>query len=102
MFRSKSWGFLKTNIGKALFFTSAGLVSWTSANPFWVYYNFWLKVDVPYPSFADIGYLLAGICWIVGIIYFSKATGAKISLRQMRNKLFLLIIPIIIIFSSYY
>lgn len=102
IFRSKSWGFLSTTIGKAIFFISAGLFSWGSGNFVWAYYNFFQNIIMPYPSFADVGYFLGALLWIVGIVYLAQATGAKFSLKHNRIKLFLCIIPVIIITLSYY
>src|SRR3989344_4122984 len=48
----------KSSIGKALVLISLGLLSWGVASIGWLYYNVVLRVDVPYPSFSDIFFLL--------------------------------------------
>ncbi|MBI5123603.1 hypothetical protein HZA75_07130 [Candidatus Roizmanbacteria bacterium] len=98
----KSFGSLQTNIGKAKIFISAGIFSWGCGNVIWLYYNFSQNIDIPYPSFADIGYFSAGILWIIGISYLSRATGATFSLQQMRKKFIFLVVPLIVIIFSYY
>ncbi len=102
VFRSKSWGLFKTNVGKAVFFISAGLLSWSIGNLIFSYYNFAKNIDAPYPSLADIGYSPAYFFWIAGMIYLSRATGAKFALKEKREKIFLLVVPLIIITLSYY
>ena len=102
IFQSKSWGLFKTNIGKAIFFTSAGCVTWAIGNIIWAYYNFVEKISLPYPSWSDAGFAPAYFFWIAGIIYLARATGAKFELKQKRSKIFLLLIPFIITVSSYY
>ncbi|MEK7571366.1 MAG: NB-ARC domain-containing protein [Patescibacteria group bacterium] len=102
IFGSRHWGMFNTNIGKAILFISIGLSCWGSGNIVWGYYNFFAKIDIPYPSFSDIGYLSASIFWIFGSIYLSRATGAKFSLKAKKNKLFLLLIPFLIISFSCY
>lgn len=99
---SRRWGLFSTSIGKARFFISVGLFCWGSGNIIWGYYNFFVSVEIPYPSLADAGYLSASIFWIIGIIYLSKATGAKFSLREKKSTFFLLFIPVLIFFFSCY
>ncbi len=100
--RSKSWGLFSSNIGKAIFFISAGLFSWATGNIIWAYYNFFQNVGIPYPSFADLGYFPSYLLWLCGIYYLSKVTGVEIALKQNPRKLFFLIIPFCIIVVSFY
>lgn len=101
--KSKIWGFWHSSVGSALFFISAGLVTWGIGQMFWsVLYNILLKVEIPYPSLADAGYILSWPLWAVGMIKLSSATGAKFSLNKVKGKLILLTIPLILITLSYY
>ncbi len=99
---SKPWGIFKTNIGKAILFISTGSFLWGVGGVMWGYYNFFLNIAVPYPSYADLAYFPGSLSWVIGIIYLSRATGAKIEIRKKKAKLFLLIIPFIIMIFSYY
>lgn len=101
--QSKRWGGHKSQVGKALLFISLGLISWGVGQIFWsVLYNLVLKVEIPYPSLADLGYIIAVPFWTYGIINLSKATGAKFSLKNMNGKLIAFIIPVVAILVSYY
>lgn len=101
--KSKKWGFFHSQFGKALFFISAGTTSWGIGQMFWsVLYNLILKMDIPYPSLADVGYICAVPLWAIGIINLSKATGAKFSLRKLEGKILFFIIPLILVAVSYY
>lgn len=102
IFKSKKWGFLKSQVGAAVLFTSLGLISWGIGQMIWSYYNVVYGVEVPYPSWADAGYILAIPLWALGIINLSKATGAKFSLRNTAGKTFMFIFPIIAVIFSYY
>lgn len=102
IFRSKSWGFLKTNIGKAVFFISVGLFLWGSGNLVWAYYNFFLNTSIPYPSLADLFYFPGYFLWFIAIIYLARATGMKFSLIQSKNRFYLFIVPFFIMTFSYY
>lgn len=100
--RSKTWGLFSSTIGKAIFFISLGLFSWGCGNTVWAYYNFFQDTDIPYPSFADVGFAPAYVLWIVGVIYLSKATGAKFEIKMKLKQMLLLIIPLVVIYFSYY
>ncbi|OGZ63874.1 MAG: hypothetical protein A3A98_01130 [Candidatus Staskawiczbacteria bacterium RIFCSPLOWO2_01_FULL_40_39] len=100
---SKHWGYFKSAIGKSIIFLSLGLISWgLGTYIFSGVYNFLLGVAVPYPSIADVGYILSIPLWIMGVLQLAKATGAKYGLRSLKGKSLLLIIPILVIGISYY
>lgn len=103
MIKSKQWGFLQSQVGRALFFISAGITSWGIGQMFWsLVYNILLQVEIPYPSLADVGYILAVPLWLIGITNLSRATGARFSLRKLEGKFLLFIIPVVAISLSYY
>jgi len=103
LFLAKHWGGFRSAVGKAVILLSLGLIFWGAGTYiFSGIYNFLLEVEVPYPSFADVGYVLSLPLWAMGIIQLSRATGAKYGLRSSGGKVILLIIPAIIIAISYY
>lgn len=99
---SRHWGGFKSAVGKAVLLISCGTASWGIGTFVWSYYNFVLHEEVPYPSFADIGYVLAIPLWAIGVFYLSKATGAKFNLRKLKGRILLIILPIIAAIFSYY
>lgn len=102
LFLSKSWGFLSSAIGRTVLYISSGLFFWGVGSMIFGYYNIFLHISAPYPSLADVSYILSWPLWGIGIINLSHATGVKFSLRKVKGKLFLFIIPIIMIALSYY
>lgn len=101
--KSRLWGGLKSAVGRAIFFFSLGLVLWGIGETIWSYYNFVIGVAAPYPSIADLGFAPSIFFWIIGILYFSKATGASFALRKSHKAKFIaLAAPIILIAPSYY
>jgi len=76
IFFSKSWGWFKSSVGRAVFFISLGSFSWGAGSMMWSYFNFFKDVAMPYPSVADVGFLLASIFWVIGIVNLSRASGA--------------------------
>ena len=103
MLNSRKWGFLSSDVGRATFFISAGLTAWGIGQMFWsLYYNILLKIEIPYPSLADVGYISALPLWTYGIIKLSRATGAKASIKKLTGKLLLFTIPVLAVIFSYY
>ncbi len=101
--RAREWGFFNSKVGIALIFISAGLVTWGIGQMFWsIYYNLILGVEVPYPSLADVGFILSWPLWSIGIIHLSRATGAHFSLKSVQGKTLLFSIPVVFIALSYY
>ncbi len=99
---SRSWGLLSSAIGKAVLYISLGAFFWGLGSMIFAYYNIFLNVPAPYPSLADASYILCWPLWGIGIINLSHATGVKFSLRKVKGRLFLFIVPLILIALSYY
>lgn len=99
---AKKWGFFNNNVGKAVFFFSASLLSWALGEFIWSFYNFFLNANVPYPSWADAGFVLNYPLWGIGMIYFGKASGASIGLHKRGRKLLLVLVPVIVSLVSWY
>lgn len=99
---AQHWGGFKSTVGKAISYLSFGLLSWSAGNWIWSYYNFFLNNNVPYPSLADAGYIIAVPLWGIGMFYLAKATGVKYSLKKRIGQVFLYILPIITFSLSYY
>lgn len=102
MFGARTWGGLKTAIGKAVFFIGLGIFLWGCGETIWSYYNFFLNIPAPYPSIADIGFAPSIFFYGLGTIYLSTATGAKFGLRSKFAKMFVILAPLIILAISYY
>ena len=99
---SKKWGLFKSAMGKALFFLSLGLITWGFGEMIWSYYNFVLRIEVPYPSWADASFIVSWPLWSIGVVFLSLATGARFGLKTMNGRLQLIVIPIIALAASYY
>ena len=100
--RVRRWGGLKSAIGKAVFLIGLGIFSWGCGSMIWSYYNFFLGVSVPYPSWADIGFVPSIFFYGLGAIYLVRATGAKITWKNKYAKIFAVAAPVVIFLLSYY
>lgn len=99
---AKLWGGFKSAVGRATLFLSFGTLTWSIGMLIWNYYIFIAKVDIPYPSFADLAFILSWPLWTIGFIELSKATGVKFALRKTKGKILFIIIPLMVTIASYY
>lgn len=99
---AKLWGGAKSAVGKAITYISLGTLTWSLGMLIWNYYIFLAKVEVPYPSLADVAFILSWPLWTLGVVYLSKATGVRYALREAKGKVLLVIVPLIAIALSYY
>lgn len=99
---SLKWGGAASVMGRATGLLSLGLISWALGGLIWAYYNFFGGVDIPYPSWADVAYVVSWPLWTLGAIQLSRATGAQFSLRKVKGRLVLYTVPLLVIALSYY
>jgi len=99
---SNKWGGFKSSMGKSIFFLSAGLLTWGVGTLVFAYYNILLQVEVPYPSLADLFYIVSWPLWVIGMINLSRATGVKFQLKTAIGKIALFSVPVLIAILSYY
>ncbi len=99
---SIAWGGRKSIMGRNSLFLSLGLITWASGMIAWNYYIFFTNIEVPYPSLADVGYVLGLLCFVIGISILSKAVGVKFALHNTQGKILLFVVPVIVIIISTY
>jgi hypothetical protein len=100
---ARKWGGLRSKLGKALTFLSAGIVSWGLGQVAWSYYVILAGNKIPFPSLADLGFIVAIPLWLTGIVYLSRTTGASRAFRNSTiRKLGAVLIPTIVAAISYY
>lgn len=99
---ARRWGGWSSVIGRGISFLSLGLLAFAFGQFAWSYYNMVLKVEVPYPSVADIGYVSTIPLYFLGMFLFAKAAGAKYGFRILSRRFVVAIIPIITLGFSYW
>lgn len=90
---------LKSNLGKMLFFFGLGLISYWLGNIVWFYYTLVAKVDVPFPSFADLFYSIIYPSMCIACIYLLKIYKTLISKSLLRDSVLIFILSFFIIFA---
>lgn len=99
---SQRWGGLRSLIGRSIIFLSIGLLLQAFGQYSFWYYNYALKIEVPYPGIPDIGYFGTIPFYIYAAILLAKSSGAKISLKTLVNKAQVIIIPLLMLSVAYY
>lgn len=92
---------IKSNLGKMLFFLGFGLVSFDVGLIIWVYYNLVLNVSIPFPSFADVAFMVFYPLITIGCVYLLAIYKTLISKNLLRDSLIIVILSFIIIFGLF-
>lgn len=98
---SQNWGSYKSVMGKILIFFALGLFLQEFGQLAYSFYTYFLHVDIPYPSWGDIGYFGSIPAYIYGVVLLAKASGVKIALRSNKTTLQAITIPLVILVISY-
>ena len=103
IFISKKWGGYKSILGRVILFFSIGLFLQVFGQTYSSYYVFHFNVESPsYPGIGDIGFFGSVIAYIYAVFLLSKLSGIGSSLKKIQNKILLILIPLIILVSSYF
>ncbi len=97
---SLGWGGMKSVVGRSSLGLALGLTAWGMGMVFWNYYLFFADVEIPYPSWADLGYALGLVFFAIGIFSLSGAVGVRFALRDKKGKILIFLIPTIVILFS--
>lgn len=98
---ARKWGMTKSVMGRAILALSLGLLAEEFGQIVFSFYNIFLHVEIPYPSFADIGFFGNIPLYIVGIMLLAKAAGIQFTLKKNFHKLQIVLLPAIMLIFSY-
>lgn len=102
LFTAKYWGFLKSSLGRTILFLSLALLFAEFGQLVFSYYNVFKKVDIPYPSIADIGFFGNMLFYIFAGISLMQVLSVKLLISRKKIKLFIgILLPIILLVTSY-
>lgn len=98
---SKKWGGFSSTLGRAIIILSLGLIAQEFGQLVFSFYNIFLKVEIPYPSLADVGFFGSIPFYIFGMLLLAKASGIRFSLATLVNKMQSVIISVAMLAVSY-
>jgi hypothetical protein len=90
---------LKSNLGKMLLSFGIFFISYTLGQYIYSYYNIFLHVDIPYPSWADAAYVIDCPFGILGFFYLVKIYQSFVNKRLVMTSLATGVIASIVIFG---
>jgi hypothetical protein len=97
------WNWLKSGVGKGIFFISLALLCWSIGQLGWSYFLFAEpNVQAPQSHLLDIIDFAAIPLWFAGILMLSKATGARYGLKKLNGQILVFLVSVIMILLSYY
>ena len=98
---SLSWGGTKSILGKTIFALSVGLLASFFGQVVFSYYNIFLKVEIPYPSVADIGFFANIPMYLYAMTLLLGISGGKVTLKSTFALLQAVVIPLGLLTISY-
>lgn len=90
---------LDSAFGRAFLAISLGIASWGLGSLVWLYYNLMANVEIPYPSLADLGFVLLIPCVLLGTVWLVIGLKPKYTPVTIAK---LVGIPIAVFVFSYY
>lgn len=99
---SRIYGGWSSVIGRAIIFLSLALLGQVFGQFTWSYFNIVAKVEIPYPSIADIGYFAVIPFNILAMLSFAKASGANFSLKTLMGATQAILIPLAILTVAFW
>jgi hypothetical protein len=102
IFISRIWGGYKSLVGRGILFFSLGLLGQAFGQFIWSYYNIIAKIEVPYPSIADVGYFSIVPFYSLGMLSFAKAANSKVNLKKVQGKAVAVLLPLLMVSISYF
>lgn len=98
---ARQWGGNKSLIGKSILMFSLGLLAQEFGQIIYSYYVYITHIEIPYPSWGDLGYFGSIPLYIYGTIILAKASGVNISFKTFTTKLQAVLIPLALLLTSY-
>lgn len=101
LFISRIYGGWSSIMGRGIIYLSLALLGQVFGQFIWTYYNIIVKVEIPYPSLADLGYISVIPFNVLAMWSFAKASGVKLSLQRFSGKVQVMLIPLILLGIAY-
>lgn len=101
LYFSSLWGGWKSRMGRANLAFALGLLAQSFGQSVFSYY-YYIGIEAPYPSVADIGFFGSIPIYIYAIFLLAQISGINLSFKLYYGKILALLVPIVILCSSYF
>ena len=95
------YGLLKSYVGRSISFFSLGLISQFLGQISYTILFYVYGIENAYPAFGEIFFLASIPLYILGLWYIGKSSGVTISLQSFKNRISVVLIPVLMIGISY-
>lgn len=102
LYTSRKWGSFQSYMGKAVSFLSLGLLFQGLGQMVYSFYYLVLNVEVPYPSYGDIGFFGSIFMYALGVWFLGRAAGVKFNIGSAKSMLLAITVPLLLLAFSYY
>ncbi len=99
---SRIYGGWSSVMGRGIIYLSLALLGQVFGQFIWTYYNIFAKIEVPYPSLADLGYISVIPFDILAMWSFAKASGAKFTFKTISHSIKIILIPGVMVTIAYF
>ena len=97
-----NWSEYGGHLRKGMLFVGIGLLLWAAGEFIWAYYNIFAHMDIPYPSWADAGYLPSEFFYCVGAVYLASAASGDVGAKKPSTWFIVGLLSVLMFFFSYY
>lgn len=97
----RRFGGFKSYIGATVMYISLGLLSQVVGQLTYSAYTQLFNIEIPYPSWGDVGYFGSVIFYILAAWSAVKAVKTKVAMKSIVNKLLLILVPVGLLALSY-
>jgi len=97
----RHFGGFKSFIGATVMYISLGLLAQVAGQLTYSAYTQLFNIEIPYPSWGDVGYFGSVIFYIMAAWSAVKAVRTKVALKSALNKALVVIVPIGLLTLSY-
>ena len=101
-YASKKWGGYSSVLGRSIFMFSLGLLCQFIGQLSYTIYDYYLGVNIPYPSFGDFGWFMTIPFYFYGSFLVGKASGINFKINTLKARILALVIPCIMLVFSYW
>ncbi len=87
---------------RAALFLGVGQLMWGTGQLVWSIYNFYLHIEVPFPSLSDSFFILSWPMWGIGIYYLMYVMGYRFSISSIKARPHGFFLSVLFMGATYY
>lgn len=98
---SRRWGGFRSLIGKSTLLVALGLLFQEAGQITYSLYTYLFHIEIPYPSWGDVGFFGSVVLYILAAFYLIKALSSSSTFTSKKNLIAVIGVPLILLAGSY-